>query len=220
GPPAARRLRPRRAGAKPIRRLVERADATGGGTKTSLWDPICRIDVAAYAPGRSRRRVFQDGDAPTEILPANDAFNPFSVYCLPYIVGNAARAAAAKRAGRDPEAPDVLVIGVGGGQDLPQAKWNGARHVTRVEINPTTVEMMTSDTIRGQPGYRAYSGDVYHLPGVEVVTGEGRSYVRRSDAKYDLIQMTGTDTYTALASGSYVMSESYLYTLDAFRDYF
>ncbi len=207
---------------KPVRLLTEPAPgrAGGGEVETSLWDPICRIDVAKYGADRARRRVFQDGDAPTEILPADEKFDPFRVYCLPYVVGNAARGAAAKAAGGEPAAPDVLVIGVGGGQDLRQAKWNGARHVTGVEINATTIEMMTSASIRGQHGYRDYSGDVYHLPGVEVVAGEGRSYVRRSDAKYDLIQMTGTDTYTALASGSYVMSESYLYTLDAFRDYF
>jgi hypothetical protein len=212
-------LRP--AQGKPIRKLVEGRGADGkpaGVVETTLWDPICRIDVAQYGEKDGRRRVYQDGDAPTEILPADAPFDVFRVYCLPYIVGAAARRTAAN--GGEPEKPDVLAIGIGGGQDLRQAVWNGAKHVTGVEINATTVEMMTTDSLRGGKGYKTYSGDVYHLPGVEVVTGEGRSYVRRSDAKYDLIQMTGTDTYTALASGSYVMSESYLYTLDAFQDYF
>jgi len=208
---------------KPVRMLIDRARASGqadAAIESTSWDPICRIDVVDLRTGDGHRRVFQDGDAPTEIFPAAATFDPFAVYCLPYVVGNAARKAVADAAGRAPEAPEVLAIGIGGGQDLRQAVWNGARKTTGVEINATTVEMMNCDSFRGQPGYRSFSGDVYHLPGVEVVTGEGRSYVRRSDAKYDLIQMTGTDTYTALASGSYVMSESYLYTLDAFRDYF
>jgi hypothetical protein len=208
---------------KPVRMLIDYAHANGQAgavVESTAWDPICRIDVVDLRAGDGHRRVFQDGDAPTEIFPAAATFDPFAVYCLPYVVGNAARKAVADAAGRPPEGPEVLAIGIGGGQDLRQAVWNGARKTTGVEINATTVEMMNCDSFRGQPGYRSFSGDVYHLPGVEVVTGEGRSYVRRSDAKYDLIQMTGTDTYTALASGSYVMSESYLYTLDAFRDYF
>ena len=61
--------------------------------------------------------------------------------------------------------------------------------------------------------------DRYNLPGVTVHVDEGRSWLRRSDEKYDLIQMTGTDTYAALSSGSYVMSESYLYTAEAYDDF-
>jgi hypothetical protein len=37
-------------------------------------------------------------------------------------------------------------------------------------------------------------------------------------ARYDLIQMSEVDTYSALSAGAYVMSESYLYTTDAIVD--
>jgi len=67
--------------------------------------------------------------------------------------------------------------------------------------------------------YKEATADRYFLPGVTIHVDEGRSWLRRSDEKYDLIQMTGTDTYAALSSGSYVMSESYLYTAEAYDDF-
>ena len=51
------------------------------------------------------------------------------------------------------------------------------------------------------------------------IASEGRAWLRRSDAAFDVIQMTGTDTYAALASGAHVFSESYLYTVEAFQEY-
>jgi len=87
-----------------------------------------------------------------------------------------------------------------------------ASSITGAEINPTTVELMTGK-------YRDLTGNVYARENIKVVTAEGRSFLRRSDENYDLIQMTGTDTYSALSSGSYILSESYLYTLNAYEDY-
>ena len=35
--------------------------------------------------------------------------------------------------------------------------------------------------------------------------------------RFDVIQMSGVDTFAALASGAYAMSENYLYTVEAGR---
>src|SRR5437867_2893078 len=64
-----------------------------------------------------------------------------------------------------------------------------------------------------------YSGGIYTAPRVNVVEDEARSYIRRSSDRYDLILMTVVDSYAALASGAYALSESYLYTAEAFDDY-
>ncbi|MCK5944030.1 MAG: hypothetical protein KAI24_18740, partial [Planctomycetes bacterium] len=45
----------------------------------------------------------------------------------------------------------------------------------------------------------------------------GRSALMRDQSKYDVIQMTGIDTWTSLASGAYVLAENYLYTVDAVK---
>jgi hypothetical protein len=115
-------------------------------------------------------------------------------------------------------APKVLAIGVGGGIDILQAKAprnfpdGSSVDFTGVEINATTAGLMRNE-------YREATADRYFLDGVTIHVDEGRSWLRRSDEKYDLIQMTGTDTYAALSSGSYVMSESYLYTAEAYDDF-
>ena len=110
----------------------------------------------------------------------------------------------------DPDS--VLVIGVGGGVDLLVALAEGARFVEGVELNPVNVALMTGR-------YRAISGNVFEDPRVHVRIGEGRSYLRQSNRRYDLIQLSLIDTYAASSAGAYALSESYLYTVEAFSDY-
>jgi hypothetical protein len=54
---------------------------------------------------------------------------------------------------------------------------------------------------------------------VEIHASEGRHFVRSTDRRYDLIQLTGVDTLAALSSGAYVLAENYLYTTGAYRWY-
>ncbi|MEW6743698.1 MAG: hypothetical protein AB1486_13155 [Planctomycetota bacterium] len=193
---------------KAMAQEVEMARASGQEPPRAVlteWDPLCRIDVVSY-PDEPHLKIYQDADAPTLLFSASDPPPHLaSVYALGHYLKNR---------------PRVLVIGVGGGQDLWHGYLNKAASVTGAEINPTIVELMTGP-------YRGFSGGIYEMPAdparecgpVCVHVAEGRSFVRRSSETYDLIQMTGTDTYTALSSGAYVMSESYLYTVEAFCDY-
>ena len=48
---------------------------------------------------------------------------------------------------------------------------------------------------------------------------DGRSFVRRSGDKYQVIQATLVDTWASTAAGAFALSENNLYTTDAFRDY-
>jgi hypothetical protein len=175
------------------------------------WDPLCRIDVVGPGPSdtTSQRTIFQDGDAPTVLAlgSAERTVDIFEKEGLAYLMSL-------------DRAPKVLAIGIGGGVDILQAVAThrpvpaGQRvDFTGVEINATTTSLMRNEL-------REKSGDRYELPGVRVLLDEGRSWLRRSPGTYDIIQMTGTDTYAALSSGSYVMSESYLYTAEAYDDFF
>ncbi len=126
------------------------------------------------------------------------AFLDEHVLRLPYLVS--------------PPAPRVLVIGVGGGRDVATALRYGASHVDGVELDPILVDLPRS---RFGPLF-----DVAFRDGkVTLSTGEGRHFVERSNAQYDVIQMTGVDTLAALASGAYVLAENYLYTTQAFHAY-
>ena len=83
--------------------------------------------------------------------------------------------------------PNVLVIGVGGGTDIVNAIKNRANHVTGVELDPFTVELIATT-------HADFAGHIYDRPDVTMIVGEGRSTVRHSGAKYDLIQLSGVDT--------------------------
>ncbi len=109
--------------------------------------------------------------------------------------------------------PNVLIIGPGGGIDVLVAWYNQPKQVTAAEINPLTVGIM-------QNQYREYSGGLYSdIPNVDVQVAEGRNFVARSKDTYDVIQFSQVDTWAAAAAGAYSLTENYLYTQDAFRDY-
>lgn len=111
--------------------------------------------------------------------------------------------------------PDkVLIIGPGGGRDVLFALAAGAKDITGVEINP----IIANDVMRGK--YRKVSGQLYDDPRVHIVVDEGRSFVRRVDAKYDMIQASLVDTWAATAAGAFALTENTLYTIEAFQDYF
>ena len=55
---------------------------------------------------------------------------------------------------------------------------------------------------------------------MHVVVDDGRSYIRRSDERYDVIQASLVDTWAATAAGAYTLTENTLYTKEAFEDYY
>src|SRR6185369_11700263 len=63
------------------------------------------------------------------------------------------------------------------------------------------------------------SRNLYKRPDVHVHVEDGRSFVRRSTDKYQVIQATLVDTWASTAAGAFALSENNLYTTDAFRDY-
>jgi spermidine synthase len=108
---------------------------------------------------------------------------------------------------------NALVIGPGGGRDVLSALAFGARRVEGVEINPIIVRDVMLER------FRDYSGGLYANPKVAVHVEDGRSYVRRSTERYDVIQASLVDTWAATAAGAYTLTENSLYTVEAFGEY-
>jgi hypothetical protein len=160
------------------------------------------------------RVVGQDGTAPTMLL--RDAADLETFAFLDDSQAGAAYVAFAARGG---EAPRVLVIGAGGGIDVMIALAHGAPFVTAVEINRAMIDMVTDH-------FDAYLGGLFRRGGhplaerIDLVHGEGRAFVRQSPERYDVIQLSGVDSFTALSTGAYTLSESYLYTTEAIRDFY
>lgn len=107
-------------------------------------------------------------------------------------------------------AHDVLVVGTGGGRDILAALAMGSQSVTGVEINGDIVRM-----INGRFG--DYTGHLDRDPRVHFVNDEARSYIARTSARYDLIEISLIDTWAATAAGAFALSENALYTVEAWR---
>jgi spermidine synthase len=103
----------------------------------------------------------------------------------------------------------AAIIGAGGGRDILSALITGVSDIDAVELNPHTIE-----TVSDQFG--AFSGDIYHAPGVHAFADEGRSFLTRSTKKYDLIQISLIDSWAASAAGAFAFAENNLYTTEAF----
>jgi len=109
---------------------------------------------------------------------------------------------------------DFAIIGPGGGVDVLRAVANGSTNVTGVEINP----LIANTIMRGS--YADYAYHLYERPEVHIHVADGRSYLRSSRDRYDVVQMTLVDTWASTAAGAYALSENNLYTVEAFREYF
>jgi spermidine synthase/MFS family permease len=107
----------------------------------------------------------------------------------------------------------TLVIGAGGGYDVARALSSGSKDITAVEINPIIANKIMRDRFAAQSHY------LYFRPEVRVVVEDGRSFVRRSTEKYQVLQATLVDTWASTAAGAFALSENNLYTTDAFYDY-
>jgi len=108
--------------------------------------------------------------------------------------------------------PEVLVIGVGGGVDIISALSYKAKNVIGLELNPA-IYNFTKNV------YKDFHGDFFNKQNITLINDEGRSYLRRCSKEFDIIQISAIDTFAALSSGAYVLSENYLYTVEAFKDY-
>jgi hypothetical protein len=174
------------------------------------WDPVARVEVhswpgqQAYAPAPIPFKMLtQDGGAASVLLgvgadpDGGRRLFGASLYTAALQLRPGAR---------------VLVVGAGGGPDVQAALHHRAKAVTAVEINAATVDVVRSR-------FADFLGRPYQQPGVRAVLADGRSFVRRASERYDVIQMSGVDTLTLQSSGSFVLAEEYLYTLDAFEDY-
>ena len=108
--------------------------------------------------------------------------------------------------------PDVLILGAGGGGDVLLALYHAANRVDAVELNPRMTALV-ADT------FSDFAGHIYDDPRVAVHTAEARGYVAQNVRQYDLIQIGLLDSFAAAGAGVHALNESYLYTVQALREY-
>jgi len=183
--------------------------AADGLILDSLWHPIFRVDVAEHPiEPESARLIFHDGHLGSSIHRFDGDFEGEAVRrdlegdprAIPFALL--------------PPSPRVLIIGSAGGHEILASLYFGAGSVTGVELNPRTVSLL-----RGK--YADFWGRLHEDPRVDLVNAEGRSFLARDESRYDLIWFVAPDSYAnmnAASSGAFVLSESYLYTVEMIRE--
>lgn len=107
---------------------------------------------------------------------------------------------------------NTLVIGGGGGEDVLVGLAAGAKNVTAVELNPLVVSSARQ--------FGSLSGNLYDRNDVSLFVDDGRRFISSTDAKYDVITIKLVDSWAAQLAGAYALTENYLYTVEAFKQYF
>lgn len=108
--------------------------------------------------------------------------------------------------------PKTLILGAGGGEQVLLALYHEAPEIDAVELNPQVVDLVAED-------YAEFAGGLYDLSNVDVQIGEARSYVARTDERYDLIQIPLLSSFGAAAAGTQSLHENYTYTVQAMQRY-
>jgi spermidine synthase len=204
--------------------LAATRDPAGGYVLEHVaWDPVARIEVSRVVP------PYTEGFLYPSLIGSNRAFhqrfrrmltqnNYAFTYAVDYdgtrasLVGIEETIYAAAYQTTSVAKPSVLTIGVGGGFDILNALYFEASDVTGVEVNGATVKILTET-------YKDYFRKWVEDPRVRIVEGEGRNFLARSPRQYDVIQLSGVDSYAGTAAAAHVFSESYLYTAEAFDLY-
>jgi len=171
----------------------------------SKWNSISRIAIV-HQPQEKRDTIFIDADASTAI--AHFDFDRLTKEDRHYLLEQGPALPYTIRPGAK-----TLIIGPGGGWDVARALASGSRDITGVEIN----DIIATTVMRQK--FADLSGGLYLRPDVHIYVEDGRSFVRRSTDRYQVIQATLVDTWASTAAGAFALSENNLYTTDAFRDY-
>jgi hypothetical protein len=105
---------------------------------------------------------------------------------------------------------DVFVVGVGGGTDVLSALEFNQRSVTGLEINGDIIDI-------AHRKFADFTGHLEEDPRVKLVNDEARSYLARTEGRYDILQISLIDTWAATGAGAFALTENSLYTTDAWN---
>ena len=190
----------------------------------SRWDPVARIEVVdikldlikklnpsfdgikviLYDSGAQASAIYPfDGDFQKlranigEVVKAH--FNSIDILVPHYLKRDSGQKA--------------LIIGAAGGQEVKAALIYDAGYVDAVDMVGTVIEL-------GKETYAKFNGNIFNHPNVRAHVAEGRSFLRSTETKYDIIQIISNHTTSSIAAGMGALNPEYLQTSDAYKEYF
>ena len=159
---------------------------------SDIWSPYQHVTYAQRDDGQVAIRVNNRPHqtmAPLSVLLAEQPFYAYPYDHLPAGPG------------------DVLIVGAGSGNDVALALSKGATHVDAVEIDPVLQRL----------GRDLHPEHPYQDPRVSVHIDDGRAFLERTHATYDLILFALPDSLTLVSGQGGLRLESYLFTTEAMR---
>jgi hypothetical protein len=158
---------------------------------SSLWSPYYRIDVKNLGGGS---RVIFVNNIGHQIMGPYASRSRALFYLTPF------------QTFHFPSSTRELIIGAGSGTDADTAVHNGIGSVTGVELDPVIYGL----------GRDFHPDHVYQNPRVHVVLDDGRAFLERTHATYDLIVFALPDSLALTSSFANLRLESYLFTRESF----
>ncbi|MCL4298931.1 MAG: hypothetical protein KJ077_24555 [Anaerolineae bacterium] len=175
------------------------------------WNAFSRVDIIRSegirsAPGLS---FAYTGELPPQLglLVDGDNLSPITRPTQPTFTSSLPLALAFELR----PAADTLILEPGGGLAVLTALQSGAGAVTVVQSNHTVVEALNHN-------FAGEAGNIYGDPRVTLTVDEPRSFLRRTDRKFDLIIWPLTDSFRPVTAGAYTLNEDYRYTVESFAD--
>lgn len=190
----------------------------------SVWDPTARIEISKYP-----QSLFETFNYPS-LIGKNKKFHSRIEYLItqnthaftfaPYydgtknsLEGIEETLYASGYMASQVVNPKVFIIGVGGGTDILTSLYFDAKEVYAAEINAATIRILKKDF---KDYFHAWTSD----PRVHLELDEGRHALVHSKGTFDIIQLSGVDTYSGTTGAANVFAENYLYTSEAIKLYF
>jgi hypothetical protein len=195
----------------PYKSLSQLLRMPGARLSFQRWNAYSRVDVVESqqvhsAPGLSLKYTGElppqyaltvDGDASTpisrRIVEEDRAFLGYLPSSLAFRIRPQASA---------------LILQPRGGLSVAVALHLGARRVLVVEDNPLVVHAVRDI-------YGDFTGQLYTDPRVHVLIEDARSALQRSTERFDVVELSLTESYHPISSGSYSLAENHLYTVEA-----
>ncbi|WP_425449376.1 hypothetical protein [Dethiothermospora halolimnae] len=163
------------------------------------WNSVARTDVLEM--NSDHKTIITDGGASAPMIKFNGDLKSVEhlkkeINYLPFSIGNN---------------KETLIIGSGGGKDILLALLGKSKNIDGVEINSSTVDAVKH--------FKEYNGDIYNYKGVNNFVDDGRNFIEKTNKKYNNIYLSMVMTNTA-NNGGLSLSENYIYTKEAVREYF
>lgn len=106
----------------------------------------------------------------------------------------------------------LAIIGAGGGRDVLGGLLYGHDPIYAIELDSNLL-LAVNET------FGDFTGHLDRNPHVKFIHGEGRSFISSLDERFQVIQASLIDTFSATSAGAFTLSENSIYTSEAWAGF-